>query len=165
MKPTDYPVRQIPIADLIAAEYNPRRLTEKQFADLKKSMTELGILEPAVVNQFPGRENIIIGGHQRIKVAQAMGLTEYPCHEVQFPPEKEREANIRLNRNTGEWDMEILANEFDNKDLLNWGFPPIDLGMLGGAGPESDSTEPPASKQIECPHCGESFDPPKKKKK
>jgi len=124
-----FPIVFRKISDLKPSEYNPRSLTEKQFADLKKSFENLGTLEPAFINQYPGRENIIISGHQRLKVAESLGMTTYPCLEVSFPPKKEKEANIRMNRNTGSWDFDLLANEFDEADLLEWGFEDSELGL------------------------------------
>lgn len=117
------------ISELVQAEYNPRRLTEKQFQELKDSMERLGTLEPAVINIHPDRKNIIISGHQRIKVATSLGMKEYPCVEVSFDFEKEKEANIRMNKNTGEWDMEILLKEFDKINLSDWGFELKDFGV------------------------------------
>ncbi len=117
------------ISQLVAPEYNPRRITKKQFEDLNKSFENLGTLEPAVINTFPGRENIIISGNQRIKVAKSRGMKEYPCLMVSFSPEKEKEANIRLNRNTGEWDFDLLSNEFELNDLIAWGFEPEEIGI------------------------------------
>ncbi len=119
---------QKPIFELTPAEYNPRQLSESQFTDLQNSFKNLGTLEPAVINQFPGRENVIISGHQRLKVAESLGMTEYPCYEVNFPLEKEKEANIRMNRNTGEWDWDMLANNFEVEELKEWGFE--DLNFL-----------------------------------
>jgi hypothetical protein len=124
-----FPIVMRKISELIPAEYNPRRLTEKQFTDLKKSMQKLGTLEPAVINTFPGRENVIISGHQRLRVAESLGMKEYPCLEVRFDPRTEREANIRMNRNGGEWDMDALGNAFDVKDLLEWGFESGEFGI------------------------------------
>jgi len=115
-------IKQRKISELIPAEYNPRRLSSKQFNDLQKSFKKLGTLEPAVVNMIEERKNVIISGHQRLKVAESLGMAEYPCVEVSFPIEKEKEANIRMNQNTGSWDMDILANCFDNTDLLDFGF-------------------------------------------
>lgn len=117
------------INDLKPAEYNPRRITEKQFQDLQKSFENLGTLEPAVINQYPGRENVIISGHQRVKVAKKLGMKEYPCLEVSFPLEKEREANIRMNKNGGDFDFDMLGNEFEIKDLMDWGFEAGELGV------------------------------------
>ena len=51
-----------------------------------------------------------------------LGLKEIPCVEVELNPAKEKELNIRLNRNTGEWDWDALANYFDVGELTEWGF-------------------------------------------
>jgi ParB-like chromosome segregation protein Spo0J len=110
------------IADLKPAEYNPRRLTEKQYKELRRSMEEMGDLGVAVVNTFAGREDIIIAGHQRIRIAKDMGRKTFPCLEVSFAPAKEKKANLRLNKNGGEWDFDILANEFELEELLEEGF-------------------------------------------
>jgi ParB-like chromosome segregation protein Spo0J len=120
-------VKDRKISELKAAEYNPRRLTEKQYKELRRSMEELGTLAPAVVNTYAGRENVIIAGHQRIKIARDLGHATYPCLEVSFDPEKEKKANLRLNKAGGEWDFDILANEFDIDDLLAEGFSEKDL--------------------------------------
>lgn len=58
------------ISDLKPAEYNPRRMTEKQKQDIRNSLTEFGLVDPIIVNTFKGRENVIVGGHQRVKVWQ-----------------------------------------------------------------------------------------------
>lgn len=123
------------ISELKAADYNPRSLSDKQFADLKKSFENLGTLEPAVINQFPGRENIIISGHQRLKIAASLDMTEYPCIEVKFDPAKEKEANIRMNKNTGEWDFDLLKEGFDLDNLVDWGFDNLNLNIKGVAPP------------------------------
>jgi DNA modification methylase len=79
------------------------------------------------VNKHKDRKNIIVGGHQRVKVAKDLGFKDVPCVEVSLTLDKERELNIRLNRNTGEWDWDSLANYFDVSDLLEWGFTDDDL--------------------------------------
>lgn len=140
------------IAELRAAEYNPRRLTEKQYKELRASMTEMGTLQPAVVNTYKGRENVIIAGHQRIKIAKHMGMKDYPCLEVSFDPAKEKRANLRLNKNLGEWDFDILANEFDMDELLEVGFTEKDLrigdeGPAAGAEPGSGEDGPDQAEQ------------------
>lgn len=110
------------IAELKPSEYNPRKITDKEFKDLQTSFKNLGTLESAVINQYKGRENIIISGHQRLKVATSLNMDEYPCYEVKFPLKKEREANIRMNKNNGEWDYGLLESEFEIDDLKDWGF-------------------------------------------
>lgn len=122
-----FEVKMRKISDLKPAEYNPRQISDKQFLDLKKSIEKLGTLEPAVINMFPGREGVIISGHQRIRIAKEMGASDYPCHEVSFPIEKEKQANIRMNRNGGDWNFDSLSTHFDGIELLAWGFDEKDL--------------------------------------
>ena len=110
------------IDSLIFAEYNPRQLTEDQYKQLKDSITRFGLVDPVIVNQHKDRSNIIVGGHQRVKVAKKMGIEDVPCVFVNLPYDKERELNVRLNKNTGGWDFDILADMFDMDELIDWGF-------------------------------------------
>ena len=108
--------------DLIMAEYNPRQLTKDQYTQLKDSLTRFGLVDPLIVNKHKTRKNILVGGHQRLRIAKEMGLDNIPCVEVDLPYDKERELNIRLNKNVGEWDYDSLANHFDVGELTEWGF-------------------------------------------
>jgi DNA modification methylase len=127
------------IAELRFADYNPRKLSAKQADDLRKSLKGFGIVEPAVINAYPGRENIVIGGEQRIRQAQKLGYREFPCYLVSLPEEKERELNVRLNRNTGEWDFALLEEHFQGNDLVDWGFEKGDLPFDLDGGEPSDT--------------------------
>ena len=118
------------LSDLIFAEYNPRQLSKEQFQQIKDSITRFGIVDPIIVNSNKDRKNIIIGGHQRVKVALEMGIDAVPCHFINLTRDKERELNIRLNKNTGEWDWDILAGAFDVDELIEWGFSEEDLQIL-----------------------------------
>ena len=130
-------IEKVKIAELKPAGYNPRQISEKDFEQLKKSLAEFEAVEPAVVNKHKGRENIIIGGHQRIKAAKALCWETYPCYFVDLPEEKERELNIRLNRG-GEWDFDKLANEFDLEFLTEVGFDERELGIDFGTTDDDD---------------------------
>tara|TARA_R100000655_G_scaffold19662_1_gene40900 strand:+ start:3002 stop:4078 length:1077 start_codon:yes stop_codon:yes gene_type:complete len=110
------------IDSLIFAEYNPRQLTDEQYQQLKDSITRFGLVDPIIVNEHIDRKNIIVGGHQRAKVAKKLNIEEVPCVFVNLPYEKERELNVRLNKNTGGWDYDILADMFDLDELIDWGF-------------------------------------------
>lgn len=112
----------VKIDDLKFAEYNPRTLSDKQFEDIKKSLQEFGFVDPIIVNKNQNRFNIIIGGHQRVKVARALKHESVPVFYVDLPKTKEKELNIRLNKNTGQWDWKLLKDEFELDDLLDWGF-------------------------------------------
>ena len=110
------------IKDLIFAEYNPRKLTTEEYQNLKDSLLRFGIVDPIIVNMNKDRKNILIGGHQRVRVWQDLNNKTIPAIEVNLPFEKERELNIRLNKNTGSWDWDLMANEFDLDELKQWGF-------------------------------------------
>ena len=113
---------QKPIDSLIFAEYNPRQLSDDQYKHLKDSITRFGLVDPIIINKNKDRKDIIIGGHQRVKVARTMGIKEVPCVEIDLVYDKERELNVRLNKNTGGWDYDLLNTSFEIDELLDWGF-------------------------------------------
>ncbi|MBC8220432.1 MAG: ParB N-terminal domain-containing protein, partial [Proteobacteria bacterium] len=110
------------IDELISAEYNPRQLTQHQHNTLTDSIKRFGLVDPILVNIHPDRKDIIIGGHQRVTVAKELGIKTVPTVELELDAEKEQELNVRLNKNTGEWNWDGLANNFDVDDLITWGF-------------------------------------------
>ena len=110
------------VKDLIPADYNPRDLTSKQFQDIKDSINTFGLVDPIIVNIHDTRKNIVVGGHQRLQVCRELGMEKVPCVEVNLTEDKEKELNIRLNKNVGQWNYDNLANFFDNNDLVDWGF-------------------------------------------
>ena len=110
------------INSLIFAEYNPRQLTKDQYKHLQDSITRFGLVDPIIVNSNKERKNIIVGGHQRVKVAKDMNIDQVPVLEIDLTYERERELNVRLNKNTGEWNWDELANSFDIAELTDWGF-------------------------------------------
>ena len=110
------------IDDLIFAEYNPRQLSDDQYKHLKDSISRFGLVDPIIINKNKDRKDIIIGGHQRVKVARTMGIDKVPCVEIDLTYDKEKELNVRLNKNTGSWDFDILANTFYIDELIDFGF-------------------------------------------
>ncbi len=115
---------------LRSAEYNPRTWTEKDLEGIKESLTRFGFVDPFVVNSAPNRKNIVIGGHFRLQAAKELGMDEVPVVYVNIPDEdKERELNIRLNKNTGRWDYDLLAH-FDRNVLQDVGFDAIELESI-----------------------------------
>ena len=131
------------IGDLVDWEANPRRLTDKQAEDLKSSLQKFGYVEEIVVNA-DGRS--IIGGHMRRRVAIAQALLDPDALvDVRIPsrPLNEQEGielAIRLNKNTGEWDLDALANSFDEVVLREWGFGDFDFGRHHTSAPVGDQT-------------------------
>lgn len=123
----DLKVEYISINDLNVAEYNPRKHTKEQKDHLKDSITKFGVVDPIICNKSPERFNIVIGGHFRLKVAKELGMKTVPVVYVDIPDlQTEKELNIRLNRNIGEWDFDLLKN-FDFEDLSSFGFSDEDL--------------------------------------
>ena len=117
------------IHDLKFADYNPRSITDKQFKELKNSINKFGYVEPVIVNINPERYNIIVGGHMRVRVASTLGYVELACIEVNLNFKDEQELNIRLNKNTGSWDYDTLANLFEIDDLKDYGFAESELKL------------------------------------
>ena len=117
-------------SELIPAEYNPRKLSKKQRDDITASLNRFGFAEPVCVNKHEDRMNIIIGGHQRTSVAKDIGLKEVPTVELNLTYEMERELNVRLNKNSGEWDFEELQAHFQNDELIEWGFDSEELDFF-----------------------------------
>ncbi len=104
------------------APYNPRRWDNDAIEGLKASITKYGLVDPLLVNSAPGREGIVIGGHFRLKVAKDLGIAEIPVVYLNIPDiEKEKELNLRLNKNVGDFDLKLLA-EFDESFLEQIGF-------------------------------------------
>ena len=126
----DLKIKKVDINSIIGAEYNPRILKEKQFNQLTDSIKRFGLVEPIIVNVNEERKNIIISGHQRTNVAKALGHKTIPIIEVNLSPEKEKELNVRMNKNGGEWDFDMLANgEFDIDFLKEIGFQDWELSL------------------------------------
>ena len=75
-----------------------------------------------VVNSAPERLNTVIGGHFRLHIAKKLGYSTVPVVSVNIPDvEKETELNLRLNKNTGDWDLDLLS-KFDPSLLTEIGF-------------------------------------------
>ena len=118
-------IELIKIDKLKPARYNPRQISTKQYKDLKESIVSFGLVDPIIVN----KDMTVIGGHQRLKICKELTFIDIDCVILDLSKEQERELNIRLNKNTGDFDMDILANEFDIDELVDWGFKHIDLDV------------------------------------
>lgn len=112
----------VPVSSLKPATYNPRTWNKEQEEALTESIKRFGLVDPILVNSAEKRMNIVIGGHFRLKVAKELGYTEVPVVYVNIPEiEREKELNLRLNKNTGSFDFKMLA-EFDKAFLTDVGF-------------------------------------------
>ena len=138
---------------------NPRQINEAQAERLKESFDEFGQVETIAIG--PGNE--IYNGHQRLNVlmAQHGGDYEIECRQSDEPlSEKQREKlTVFLHKGAaGEWDWDILANEFEFDELLEWGFEEYELGMnVLPEFPEYGENAADEVEMIECPECGCNF--------
>lgn len=127
---TNLVIVEVPILELHCADYNPRKHSEEQKEELKKSIDRFGVVDPLLVNSAPERNNIVIGGHFRLEVLKELGYDTVPVVYINIPDlEKEKELNLRLNKNTGEFDLELLA-EFDESFLSGIGFDSEELDEI-----------------------------------
>jgi len=117
------------ISELKFAEYNPRTISKKQFKDLKASLKKFGLIDPIIINSSKDRHNIIIGGHQRSRAWLDLGNDTIPCVILDLPINDEMELNLRLNKNGGKFDDDLLLNYFDEEVLLEVGFTQNDFNI------------------------------------
>jgi len=106
------------LSELKPAPYNPRKSNEKQEKHLKASLEKFGVVEPIIFNKQTG---YIVGGHFLVRELKKLGYKEIDCVIVDLNEQDEKELNIRLNANTGEWDFEDLANNWEAEELTEWG--------------------------------------------
>ena len=128
---------------------NPRSLTEKEFKQLKTSLDKFGMIDKPIVNADP--VHTVIGGHQRKHVLEAEGVKEVECWvpDRELSDKEVEELNIRLNKNTGSWDFDTLANSFELDDLLEWGFDKGELDLDLWADDAPEDVEPQLDKAEE----------------
>ena len=127
-------LKVLPVSVLKPAEYNPRKKLkagDKEYEKIKNSIEEFGFADPLVVNS----DMTIIGGHQRLTVAIDLGYTEVPCAVVDIDKVREKALNIALNKITGAWDEDLLAELLEdiqnsNFDLGKTGFDPPEINTL-----------------------------------
>jgi ParB-like chromosome segregation protein Spo0J len=139
------------IRDLEPYESNPRFISKEQLRQLKRSLEKFDYCELIAIQP----NNTIIAGHMRVKAMIQLGWGSDEI-EVRVPnrmltDEEAREYLIRSNRNTGEWDWDILGNEFNPADLHDWGFTPEDLHILI----DEEEDEKQEEEKETCPSCGQ----------
>jgi len=99
---------------------NPRIIKDDKFKKLVQSIKdfpEMLNIRPIVVNT----DMVILGGNMRYKACKEAGLKEVPVIITDLSEEKQREFLIKDNTSGGEWDWEVLANEWDVEQLEDWG--------------------------------------------
>lgn len=106
-------IKKVKISDINPAPYNPRqdlKPADHEYQKLKKSIDEFDLVEPLILNK---RNNVLIGGHQRLKILKERGDKDVDVSLVDLDEAKEKALNIALNRVQGEWDYDKLNLIFD----------------------------------------------------
>lgn len=132
---------------------NPRKLDKNDALQLKESLEKFGVIDKPVITP----QGMIIGGHQRKHILKKLSIKEVECWvpDRELTDKEVDELNIRLNRNIGEFDWDILANEFEITDLLDWGFKLDEFGAVGSALEEVEEDETEKTSENVCEKCGQ----------
>lgn len=123
-------IEKIDIHSLVPADYNPRKISDKDYDNLKKSIDEFGIVDPIIVNL---KDNTIIGGHQRFDVLfydkniDELNLLRlgdigwvFPDTNLEIKDKNhEKTLNLALNRIHGEWDEDLVSEVLMELEELN----------------------------------------------
>jgi DNA modification methylase len=142
-------INKLPVSEIKLNPNNPRLIKDDKFKKLVQSIKdfpEMANIRPVVLN----KDHIILGGNMRYRAMKEAGWKEIPVAIVDLPEDKQREFVIKDNVSGGEWDWDLLANEWDIEQLDEWG---LDLpdSMQDQSEVEEDeppevSSEPPVSK-------------------
>jgi len=112
---------KLKINQLKANESNPRIIKEAKFKKLVQSIKdfpEMLELRPIILDE----DNVILGGNMRYKACVEAGLKEVPVKIAKgLTEEQKKEFIVKDNVGFGEWDWDILGNEWNNTKLGEWG--------------------------------------------
>lgn len=120
------------VSELISWDKNPNKMSEKERQDLHQSFKKFNYVEAVIIDI----DNRLIGGHNRTHELMSSGKGDEVI-DVRVPnrkltPKEFEELAIRLNKNRGHWDEDMLASFFDADDLKNWGFADEELNDIFG---------------------------------
>ena len=144
-------VEHVPVSRLRPWPENPRLMPEAEMHKLVRSIETFGLVEPLVVRRS---DNLVIGGHQRLGAAKALGLKTVPVVYVDLSDAEAKVLNVGLNRIQGQWDLPKLGELLDELRLL----PDFDVTLSGFDEREIDDLLAELEHQQPLPAFEESFD-------
>jgi len=113
--------QKVKLTDIKVNPNNPRLIKDDKFAKLVQSIKdfpEMLEIRPIVVNS----DMVVLGGNMRLKACKEAGIKEVPIIVADnLTEEQQREFLIKDNVSGGEWDWDMLANEWDSEELSEWG--------------------------------------------
>jgi ParB-like chromosome segregation protein Spo0J len=144
----NWTLKTFSIKDLKDNPKNPRKLSDKQYQQLKESLDKFGLIDKPICT----KDGLLIGGHQRKQVLKKSGVKEVECYvpDRELEEKEIEELMLRLNRVHGDFDYDMLANEFMISDLVEWGFEAKEFDIAEPI----DSEDPIEKKCKTCPNCG-----------
>ena len=114
-------MKYVKIKDIKPNLKNPRVLKDEKFEKLKRSISEFPEmleLRPIVVDA----DMMVLGGNMRLRALQDLGVQEVPVLIAsELTEEQQRQFIIKDNVGFGEWDWDILGNEWNSQELEDWG--------------------------------------------
>ncbi len=113
-------IKRMPVADLRENPNNPRTIKDDKFRKLVQSVKEF----PEMLEARPivcTADGVVLGGNMRLKALREAGIKDVPVYVVKWAENKQSEFLIKDNVGFGEWDWDILANEWDAAKLEEWG--------------------------------------------
>jgi DNA modification methylase len=135
-------MKRVPIGTIKNNPNNPRVIKDDKFKKLVQSikdLPEMAEVRPVVVNT----DMVVLGGNMRLKAMREAGWKDVPIHVVDWDEDKQRQFIIKDNVSGGEWDWEMLANEWDTEELQEWGLDLPDFDNAKELEAEEDDYEMP----------------------
>ena len=142
-------------------EHNPRDITPEQKEKLKKSLQdfpEMLSVRPLIIDE----NNVVLGGNMRLRVLQELGYADVPVTQIKgWTEEQKKEFIVKDNLAYGQWDWEMLGNEWDVKELSDWG---LEIPNWANEDIDFDGLESNEDREkkfkdelVTCPHCLKQF--------
>lgn len=129
-------------------ERNPRKVNDKEFKDLKKSIQdhpEFFEARPVLYN----KDFVVFAGNMRLRAARELGMEKVPSLLVDVSKEEQDKIMLLDNRQAGKWDFEILGADFDITELLGVGFSEMELGLAVANDPNAEWADMPEFHQAD----------------
>jgi hypothetical protein len=146
------------IDKLIPSPQNPRKIQRAAYDKLKQSLKDFP--EMKQLREIVVDENLqILGGTQRFYALKELGYQDvYVKQVIGLTDKQKREFMIKDNTASGEWDADILANQWDMGELENWGIPNFNFGDVGKEPKDPAGNDDAGGKTHTCPGCGLEFE-------
>jgi len=144
-------VVQVPVQRLRPWPDNPRTMPALEMQKLIRSIQQFGMVEPLVARRS---DQLVIGGHQRLEAAKALGMGKVPVVYVELSDAEAKALNVALNKISGEFDLPKLGELLDELREL----PDFDATLTGFDDGEIDDLLAELEHQQPLPDFEESFD-------